>query len=109
MSYPRPAVIAMSALLAISATAAQAQTAQHSDQAGSHNPAMKDSDPHQVMAPAQGSNSFTEDQARKRLAKAGYVVTDLKKNDAGVWRGTASKAGKQLEVGLDYKGNVTTR
>ena len=75
----------------------------------SHNPVMKDSDAKTVAAPAEGANSFTEDQARGRLAKAGYSsVSELKKDDNGVWRGSATKAGKKVQVGLDYKGNVTT-
>jgi len=75
----------------------------------SHNPAMKDSNAKAVATPAEGANSFTEDQARGRLAKAGYSnVSGLKKDDDGVWRGSATKAGKNVQVGLDYKGNVTT-
>ena len=76
---------------------------------GSHNPAVKNGAPHTIAAPAKGANSFTEDQARGRLAKAGYTgITKLTKRD-GLWQGTAMKAGKRATVMLDYKGNVTSR
>lgn len=79
-------------------------------QAGSHNPAIKDRDPAKVSASAKGANSFTEDQAMRRLTEAGYTgVTGLAKDRNGVWRGTATKGGKTTKVGLDFKGNVTTR
>ena len=58
---------------------------------------------------AKGRNSFTEAQARGRIAKDGYSnVSKLAKNDNGVWQGTAMKAGAKVNVALDYKGNVTT-
>lgn len=61
-------------------------------------------------APLSGANSFTEEQARDRIAKAGYAsVSALKKDDQGVWRGTASKDGHQVNVAVDYRGNVVTQ
>ena len=87
------------------ATAAGAQTTQ----AGSHNPALKNSAPHQVAAPAKGANSFTENQARGRFAKAGYTGLSKLTKSNGVWQGMAMKGGKRTTVMLDYKGNVTTR
>lgn len=91
------------ALLATSAFAQDAQT-------GSHNPAVKDSKVHAVDAPAKGHSSFTEDQAKGRIGKAGYTnVADLKKTDEGTWQGTAMKDGKNVAVTLDYKGNVSSR
>lgn len=75
-----------------------------------HNPAVKDSSVHRVATPAPGRNSFTEGQARGRIAKAGYSrITKLAKDRGGVWRGMATRHGKRVHVGLDYKGNVTTR
>ena len=65
--------------------------------------------PPQVAATAleTGANSFTEDQARKRLEDAGLAeVSGLAKDDQGVWRGKAMRDGKPVSVGLDYKGNV---
>jgi hypothetical protein len=58
-------------------------------------------------APLPGANSFTEGEAKSRIEKAGYTeVSGLKKDDQGIWRGSASKAGKPVKVSLDYKGNV---
>jgi opacity protein-like surface antigen len=91
------------------ATVAPAAT-QTSTQHSSHNPAIKDSDPARTPVAAEGANSFTEDQARGRLTDAGYTnVTGLAKDAKGVWRATATHGGKSVKVGLDYKGNVTTR
>jgi hypothetical protein len=85
------------------ATAAAAQNAPSS----AHNPAIKDSAPATTSTPAPGANSFTQDQAKGRLEKAGFTgVSELAKDEHGVWRGTATKAGKKLKVGVDYKGNV---
>ena len=57
--------------------------------------------------PIQGENSFTEGQAKDRIAKAGYTdVQGLKLDDKGVWRGKAQKSGRQVTVALDYRGNV---
>ncbi len=84
--------------------------AQPTATAGSHNPALKDSTPHSTAAPAKGISSFTEDQARGRLAKAGYTrVSKLKKSSSGAWMGTATKGGKTFPIALDYKGNITAR
>ena len=64
----------------------------------------------QTTAPADGANSFTEGQAKSRIENAGYSsVSALKKDDKGVWRGTATKNGQQGSVGLDYKGDVVTQ
>jgi hypothetical protein len=76
----------------------------------SHNPAVKDASAHTTAAAAKGRNSFTESQAQGRIAKAGYTaVSKLTKNENGVWQGTAMKGGAKVNVGLDYKGNVTVR
>jgi protein CpxP len=57
-----------------------------------------------------GSNSFTESQARSKIEQAGYQnVTDLKKDDQGIWRAKAQKGGQTMSVGLDFKGNVATQ
>ena len=74
----------------------------------SHNPAVATtSNANDNTAPANGSNSFTEGQAKDRSAQRGYAnVADLKKDDNGVWRGTAQHGGNPVQVWLDYKGNV---
>ena len=60
-----------------------------------------------ISALEKGANSFTEAQAKARVASAGFTdVTDLKKDGDGIWRGTAMRAGKQQQVGFDYKGNI---
>jgi len=57
--------------------------------------------------PLSGANSFTEDQAKDRIQAAGFSdVSKLTKDDQGIWRGQASKGGKNTTVALDYKGNV---
>ncbi|SHL52709.1 hypothetical protein SAMN05518668_101420 [Sphingobium sp. YR657] len=97
--------IPLAAGVVLLATSAGAQN----HQAGSHNPATKNGAPHQVASPARGANSFTEDQARGRFAKAGYRnVTKVWKKD-GLWYATATKNGKRHSVALDYKGNITRR
>ena len=59
-------------------------------------------------APVAGKNSFTEAQAKSRIEDAGYKdVVGLKLDDQGVWRATASKDGKSVNVSLDFQGNVT--
>ncbi|MDO9707156.1 hypothetical protein [Paracraurococcus lichenis] len=58
-------------------------------------------------APAPGANSFTEGQAKSRIEAAGFTnVSDLQKDDQGVWRGKAQRSGQQVSVALDYQGNV---
>ena len=61
-------------------------------------------------APLKGANSFTEGQAKDRAIAHGGVdsVSDLKKDDDGIWRGTASQGGKSVQIAVDYKGNVVT-
>ena len=57
--------------------------------------------------PAKGANSFTAGEARRRLQKEGFTqVTALKKDQDGIWRGEAMKAGAKTPVWLDYKGNI---
>ncbi len=61
-------------------------------------------------APVPGANSFTEAQARDRLEAHGYTnVTDLKLDDQQIWRGKATKNGSQVNVALDYQGNIVSQ
>ena len=61
-------------------------------------------------APVAGANSFTEGQAKSRIESSGYAnVSELRKDDQGVWRGKAVKDGKAVIVSLDFQGNVTAR
>ena len=57
--------------------------------------------------PIPGANSFTEAQAKDRMEKAGFSqVTNLKKDDQGIWRASAKQGDKQTNVALDFRGNV---
>ena len=61
-------------------------------------------------APVAGSNSFTEGQAKSRIESNGYSnVSELRKDDKGVWRGKAMKDGRSMGVSLDFQGNVTAQ
>ena len=60
-----------------------------------------------LTALERGANSFTENQARTRLEGAGLSnVTELAKDDQGIWRGKAMRNGQSVTVGFDYKGNI---
>ena len=55
-----------------------------------------------------GANSFTEGQAQAAITAAGYTdVGPLMQNEAGLWQGSAMKAGEKVTVSVDYKGAVT--
>ena len=44
------------------------------------------------------------------MEAAGYSnVSGLTKDKDGIWRGKASKAGKGVDVALDYQGNVVPK
>ena len=61
-----------------------------------------------AAAPVAGRNSFTMNQAVRRITAAGYTkVAGLKKDGQGIWRGQAQKDGNPVTVSLDYQGNVT--
>ena len=61
-------------------------------------------------APVAGANSFTGAQAKFHIEKAGYSnVSRLIKDKNGIWRGTATKDGQNVNVALDYQGNVVGR
>jgi opacity protein-like surface antigen len=60
-------------------------------------------------APVAGANSFTEGQAKSRIEANGFTnVTELRKDDQGVWRAKATKDGRSVNVSLDFQGNVVT-
>jgi hypothetical protein len=95
------------ALLALIVTGASAQEPQARPQAAPEAPHGQGA----VGEPLQpGANSFTEAQVRERFAKMGFAeITDLKKTDQGIWQGTAIHAGKQVRIGMDYRGNVAAQ
>jgi hypothetical protein len=74
---------------------------------GPSNPAVKTSEGNNSATPVAGANSFTEGQAKARIESRGYSnVSSLAKDDKGVWRGKAMKDGKEVNVSLDFQGNV---
>lgn len=91
-------LLTLVAAMAISTTAAMAQT-----------PAVKDPSSNNPAAPVAGANSFTEGQAKSKIEAAGYSnVSDLKKDGNGIWVGSAMKGGAKSTVKLDFQGNVVT-
>jgi hypothetical protein len=94
-------------VLALAAGGAMAQIPPA--QNGPQNSAINSSDStnRQVTAPVQGHNSFTEGEAKSRIEKRGLTnVGQLTKDADGVWRGQAMKDGNQVDVSVDYQGNV---
>ncbi len=90
--------------------AAQMQTAPAPDANAPQNPAMKSPDDASQAPLAKGQNSFTKDEARDRLQKAGYSdVEGLTLDPDGLWQATAQKNGQSVHVALDYKGDVASQ
>jgi len=60
-----------------------------------------------ASGPVPGANSFTEGQAKSRIESQGLTnVSGLTKDGQGVWRGKAMKDGKNVNVALDFHGDV---
>jgi len=79
--------------------------AQKLDQAGSTAGVAPSGSP--GRGPVPGANSFTEGQAKSRIELRGFSdVTDLRKDDQGIWRAKAMKDGKTVTVSLDFHGDV---
>jgi opacity protein-like surface antigen len=73
-------------------------------------PAVASPNAHNPGAPAAGANSFTEGQAKSRIEAAGYSnISGLTKDKNGIWRGKASKAGRAVDIALDYQGNIVAK
>jgi len=101
---------AFAALVMIGAGAASAQTAPANNSTTPPAVAHGDADSRTAAAPVAGKNSFTEAQAKDRLEKHGYTaVSALKQDDKSVWRGTATKDGKPVNVAVDYQGNIANQ
>ncbi len=99
--------IALALCAAMSVSAAMAQTP--AAQPGPNNSAVNSPGQNNSNAPVAGRNSFTEGQAKSRIEGAGYTnVTELKKDDNGVWRGKAAKSGATSNISVDFQGNVNT-
>ena len=70
-------------------------------------PAATTSPPSTTAKLEPGANSFTEGQARARFQEAGLTdVSDLRKDDQGIWRAKGKKDGRDVNAGLDFKGNI---
>ena len=101
--------LAVAAILAVLASGAIAQTQNPPAQDSPQNSAIntQNSSNRQVAAPVEGANSFTEGEAKSHIEKMGFTnVTDLRKDDAGVWRGQRVQGGQMVDVSVDYQGNV---
>ena len=99
----RSAIFVCMGLLAATAASAQNPPAQ----SGPNNNAINSSGQDNSAAPVAGRNSFTEGQAKSKIEDAGFTnVTELKKDDNGVWRGKASNSGSATDVSVDFQGNV---
>lgn len=63
----------------------------------------------QIQAvPATKGNLFTQEQARVHLAQLGYTnISELAKDQNGVWHGSATKDDKTMAVAVDIKGTVS--
>ena len=60
--------------------------------------------------PSRVANSFTQNEARRRIQKQGFTkVNGLKLDQQGIWRGMATKGGKSVGVSMDYQGNVVSQ
>jgi hypothetical protein len=71
------------------------------------NPALKGTDRNTANAPVAGANSFTEGEAKARIESRGFSnVTQLRKDEQGIWRGRATRNGAMVDVALDFQGNV---
>jgi opacity protein-like surface antigen len=94
----------------IGAGGAFAQITAPSANPNASTPAVASPNANKPGAPAAGANSFTEAQAKSRVEKAGYSnVSGLSKDKDGIWKGTASKGGTPVDVGVDYQGNVVSK
>jgi hypothetical protein len=95
------------------APAAPHSDAQHGQVApaaeGPQNPAIRTEEGNNPNAnrPVAGANSFTEGEAKSRIEARGFAnVSELKKDDQGIWRGKAEQNGRMVDVALDFQGNV---
>ena len=107
-------VIPTAVLLGCFSVAAMAQTQNRAPapapDTSARTPAVASPDKNNPGAPVAGATSFTEGQAKSRIESQGFTnVTDLKKDDKGVWMAKASKGGKSTSVALDYQGNVVAK
>lgn len=106
-----PLITAAAVLTLTGVTAAHAQDHQPmANDHAAHNPATKSPDRMTGVPLAKGKSSFTAGQAKARFQKAGYShVSNLMRDNDGLWRARVQRHGKWVNAALDYKGNVSTR
>lgn len=97
------------AMPALAQTAPGGQAAPLPPSAGQTRTTDRSSD--EVVVPASqleaGANSYTEGQARSRLEDHGFTaINNLRKDDNGFWRATATRGGTSGEVALDFRGRI---
>lgn len=103
-------MLAIATLGLTGAVTLQAQDRPHPSDHAMANPATKAPDSIAHAPLARGKNSFTREQARQRLEKAGYThIGTLTKDRDGLWQGRAMRDGRWVHAALDYKGNVSAR
>jgi protein CpxP len=107
------AVLSTAALAQTGNTPGTAQSPADSSTLGTANPAVTvkpKASPESTGSVEPGANSFTEAQARSRIEAQGFSdVKDLRKDDQGIWRGTALRNGQSTGVALDFKGTVAAQ
>ncbi len=97
-------------LLIVIASAAWAQSTPPANRDANTPAVNSPNSPPNPGAPVAGANSFTEGQARSRIEDKGFKnISDLQKDNAGVWRGKAQQNGKNVNVSVDFQGNVVAQ
>lgn len=95
---------------AVGCFVASATLAQTPAQSGPQNPAVKTDNGNNSDMPVKGANSYTQSEAKSRIESQGFTnVSALQKDQDGVWRGTAVKDGRPVQVSVDYQGNVNAQ
>ena len=62
------------------------------------------------ISPANPDSVVTEQQARDRLAKAGYTaIGAFDRDDGGIWRTTAMKGVNMMSVAVSANGTIEDR
>lgn len=103
-------IILAAALIGVSAISAHAQTTPAANSNGNTPAKATPESKNMTAAPVEGANSFTQDQAKSRIEKAGFSdVKNLMKDDKGIWMAAGMKDGKTVNIALDYQGNVVAK
>jgi hypothetical protein len=95
----------IAAVLALGTTAASAQHQNTPAQSRPDNPAVNT-----TGTSDSGASSLNDGQVKRLIEESGFShVSELRKDENGIWRGKAMKDGKSINVGLDLQGNVIVR